>query len=82
VSTNPVPIYALPDLDDDDPMVPPVDRHLVVNRAQSGDANVVISFNASGYKQGIRDAFGIPPDEAIKMAAAILNAVNAVNGNS
>ena len=48
------------------------DRHLTVNRADRGDANVVVSFNDS--TNGHRDAFGIPPDAAIEFAIALLNA--------
>lgn len=54
----------------DDEMPPPdYDRHLAVNRADSSDANVVISFN---NRDGKRDAIGIPPAEAIKMGIALL----------
>jgi hypothetical protein len=51
------------------------DRHLTVNRADRGDANVVISFNDH---LGMRDAIGIPPDAAIEFAIAILNAAQEV----
>jgi hypothetical protein len=46
-------------------------RALVVNRASRTDLNVVISF---WDRKGVRDAIGIPPDEAIKFATAIVAA--------
>lgn len=50
-------------------------RHLTVNRADRGDSNVVVSFND---RKGVRDAIGIPPDAAIEMAIALLNAAQEV----
>jgi len=60
----------------DDEMPPPdYDRHLVVNRADPHDANVVISFD--NY-DGQRDAIGIPPASAVRFATAILNAAREI----
>ena len=53
-----------------------LDRQLVVNRADRGDSNVVISFN--DRRTGLRDAIGIPPEDAITFATAILNAAQEV----
>lgn len=67
----PVPIITA--LDDE---AKSIDRHLVVNRADPGDFNVVISFN--DRNTGLRDAIGIPPAAAIAFAIAILNAAQEV----
>ncbi len=48
--------------------------NLVVNRADQGDENVVISFYSSGQPQGFRDAIGMSPQEAIEMATALIQA--------
>jgi hypothetical protein len=69
--TPPVHILTMPDDE-----ARGTDRHLAVNRADRGDSNVVISFN--DRRTGLRDAIGIPPDEAIRFAVAILNAAQEV----
>jgi hypothetical protein len=54
-------------------------RHLVVNRATDSDDNVVISFSDTPEITG-RDAIGIPPADARKMAAALIAAAEVIEG--
>lgn len=68
------PVHIVTAFDDDMPG-PDYDRHLVVNRADPHDANVVISFND---RRGRRDAIGIPPEAAMDFAFALLNAAREV----
>lgn len=69
----PVQVWTAPD---DEAYAP--ERRLTVNRADRGDSNVVISF--ADRNNGSRDAIGIPPDEAILFATALLIAAQEVKG--
>lgn len=53
------------------------DQHLVVNRATPRDTNVVISWTDD---DGMRQATGMAPAEALKMADALIAAAYAVGG--
>jgi hypothetical protein len=50
--------------------------NLTVNRVMERDTNVVISFDTDQH----RDAIGLSPDQALKMAEALVRAARVIDG--